>query len=718
VTRTQADRIIDHLANVATHPLRAQELASALRIRPADRRTFRRVLRDLVADGRIVLLRRQRFAVPDRVHLVTGTLRITPRGHAFLLPDRVGSDLYIPTAALGGGLDGDRVAARLEGLGRNGRAEGRVVRIIERARSTVVGRWSPARSGTAFAFVVPEDRRLGRDILVGTPPAEPPGRGELVVVRITDWGDDHRSPVGTLERVLGEPDAPGVDVLAIIYGHELPTGFDEEVVREAARLRDRGIRAEDLEGREDLRDRLVLTIDPPDARDHDDALSIRDLDDGTVEVGVHIADVSFYVRQGTALDREAFRRATSVYLVDRAIPMLPEALSSDLCSLVPDRDRLTLTAFLTIDATGRVIDSRIAPTVIRSRHRLTYGRVQQVFEGISLDEEADHVLTGLRDVSRRLRARRVERGSLDFDLPETRVFLDEAGVPVDIQRAERWDSHRLVEDLMLAANEAVGGKAAADRIPFIYRIHEPPDPDRLAQLVRFALALGFEVRTTDVVSPADLQAVLQQKPGTPAARLLATLALRTMKQARYSGTDLGHYGLAARGYTHFTSPIRRYPDLLVHRIVAARGWGRGSFDAYDADQVEEIAVHSSLRERVAADAERDSILLKKLRFMRSRLGSVFDGTISDIRPFGLVVLLDAFYVEGLVHVSALGDDYYEWIEERFLLVGQNSGRRFKVGQPVRVQVASVDTEERRIDFILVGTAERRTSRGKARRRRK
>jgi ribonuclease R len=703
LSRALGQRVIDYLQNEAAHPLRANELGMALRIKPADRKAFRGTLRQLVADGRIMRLRRGRYAAPDRIRLLTGELRVSRGGHGFVIPDSGDPDVHVAPAAIGPGLDGDRVAVRLEGVGRNGKPEGRVVRVIERGRSSVVGRWKPARPPRRLAFVVPEDRRIARDVLVPEVPDPPPSKDDIVVVRVTDWGDEHRTPIGVVEEVLGPPDAPGVDVLAIIRAYDLATTFPREVTARAEAIRERGIRPGDLRGREDLRDLHVVTIDPPDAKDHDDALSIRDAGSGETEVGVHIADVSFYVRPGSVIDREARLRATSVYLVDRAIPMLPEALSSDVCSLVPDRDRLTLSMFLTIDGEGRVRDGRLAATIIRSRHRLSYDRVQKVFDGAeSIDPETDSMLGALRDVSRKLRARRMRRGSLDFDLPEARVFLDDSGAPVDVQRADRLDSHRLVEDLMLAANEAVGGRAGRDGYPFIYRIHEPPDPDRLAQVAGFARALGFDVPFRGVPDPLQIQSILEQKPDTPQATLLATLVLRSMKQAKYSETDIGHYGLATRGYTHFTSPIRRYPDLLVHRIVGAHHLGRGDPARYTIERLADLARHASRRERVAADAERDSIQLKKLRFMERHVGSTFDGTISDVRPFGIFVLLEKWFIEGLIHVSALQDDYYEWVEERFLLAGQSSGRRFRVGQRVRVQVAGVDTEERRIDFVLAG----------------
>jgi ribonuclease R len=701
-----AGRIAKYLHEEARHPVRVAELARALRVRPAERRPFRRLLRQLVARGEIVRLRGGRYAAPARIHIVTGTLRTWRRGNGVVTADD-GTELFIPSSAFGSAMDGDRVAARPEGRSRGGRAEGRIVRILKRGRTTVVGRvHSPLRRG-GVARVVPEDLALIRDVTVPILPEEVRS-GDMVVVRITDWGDDHRSPIGEVERVLGAADAPGVDVLAIIHGHELPTAFPPDLEAQAERIRDRGIRRADLQGRVDWREKLTFTIDPADAKDHDDALSIEAVSADRWEVGVHIADVSFYVRAGGALDREARKRGTSVYLVDRALPMLPAALSSDICSLVPGADRLTLSLFVTIDAAGSIMETRFSQAVIRSRHKLSYEQAQAVLDGnASIDAESDAALFALRDVARWLRAARRARGSLDFDLPETRVFLDASGVPVDIQRAERWESHRLVEDLMLMANEIIGLRATREGYPFVYRIHETPDALRMAQLATMARALGFQPGFRERPTPAELQRLLAQKNGTPEALLLASLTLRSMKQARYSEADRGHFGLATRHYTHFTSPIRRYPDLLVHRIVAARHLGRGRADRYDMERLHALASHASDRERVASAAERNSVELKKMRFMEQHLGATFDGTVSDVRSFGFFVLLDPYYVEGLVRVSTLEDDYYSWSEERFLLIGEHTGRRFKVGQRVRVQIANVDIEERRIDFVLAEEGDRK-----------
>lgn len=738
LVKPDAERILAWLEKTAERPVTIRELAEGLGIRRAERRELQQALRTLVDAGLVYRARGRRYAAPDRLTLVVGRLRGARRGGGFVVPEDGGADLFIGAGEAGSAVDGDLVVARPEGTGRGGRPEGRIIRVLERSRRSIVGRFHsagatvPGKRGpslrsrrqptaatpTALGWVVPEDPSVSRDVIAAASEVGTVSAGDVVVVRVSDWGDDHRGPTGVVERVLGPADAPGVDVLAIVHGHELPTGFREDAEREAEALRARGVRPEDLEGRVDFRDALVFTIDPADAKDHDDALSVREAGDGALEIGVHIADVSHYVAPGGPIDAEAEDRATSVYLVDRAIPMLPEALSSDLCSLIPDRDRLTLSVLFRVNPHGDVESTRILPSVIRSRHRLTYEAAQRVLAGEErIADDVDAALHRLAAFARTLRERRRVRGSLDFDLPSPRVLLDADGQPIAIMLEPRYESHRLVEDLMLLANEAVGQRAKRTSIPFLYRVHEPPDEVRLAELAELARAMGYTV-PGGRPGPRLLQNLLGQAEAAAGGRLFSTLVLRSMKAARYCERDLGHFGLAAEGYTHFTSPIRRYPDLVVHRIVRGMLTEERGGTGPGLDRLAAVARHASLRERVAQEAERDSINLKKVRFMERHLGAVFDGTVSDVRPFGVFVLLDDHAVDGLIHVSAMGDDYYRWVGERFLLVGERTGHRFALGQRVRVRVAAVDVEQRRIDFVPEHGEEQRRAprqRGSARR---
>lgn len=693
------EKIVDFLRESAGRPLKAKELANGLAVPQDQHDEFRTLLDQLEAQGVLYRIKKQRYAVPEKINLVVGRLATIRSGAGFVAPESDGAeDLYIPAPSLGSAMHGDRVVARVEGRRRGQRPEGRIVRVLERAREQIVGIYHPTKN---FGFVKPEHRKLTRDFFV------PPGaegkaqEGDVVVVDVTFWGDEHKGPAGEVIRVLGRFDAPGVDILAVLHGHGLPDEFPPAVEEEALAIQERGITPEDLRGRQDLRDRLVFTIDPREAKDHDDALSITALEGGRWEVGVHIADVSHYVREGTALDAEAFRRATSVYLVDRVVPMLPEALSADLCSLKEGAERLALSLFLVLDRSAQVVEHRLARTIIRSRHSLAYEDAQAILEGATPpDPETGEAIQALSGLSRKLQERRQARGSLDFDLPEARVVMGDEGEPIDIQRVMRLDAHRLIEDFMLLANETVAERATRAKIPFLYRVHAPPEHDRREQLREFLATFGYRV-SGDGVTPKDLQRVLSRAEGRPEEALVSTVVLRSMKRAQYSPQGLGHFGLAAEHYAHFTSPIRRYPDLMVHRLLGQAMLEARRIPQEVADSLEEIARHASDQERVADEAQRDSVDLKKVEFMERHLGDDFDGTVSGVTSFGFFVLLDRFFVEGLVHVNSLEDDYYLYVEEQYALLGERTRRRFQLGDRVRVQVAAVNREERKIDFALL-----------------
>ena len=696
-----AEAVIRHLQSEARRPLKAKELARAVNVPEADYSEFKDLLSRLVEDGVLYRVKSQRYALPKKINLATGGLSVIRSGAGFVETEE-GPDIFIPSSALGSALDGDRVVARVERRRSGDRPEGRVIKVLERARSTVVGVYHPARS---FGFVVPEDKKLNKDVFV--PPGQDGGAvdGDVVVVRISSWGDNNRGPAGEVENILGKLGDPGVDVLAVAHGHELPLAFPPEVEKEAQRIKERGLRLSEQPDRVDLRGQLIFTIDPADAKDHDDALSIQKGEDGLWHVGVHIADVSHYVEEGGEIDQEAFKRATSVYLVDRVIPMLPETLSNDLCSLRPHEDRFAISLLLRIDGEGDVRGHELVRSVIRSAHKLAYEDAQAVIDGSgSVSEEADRAIRDLAALARKLRAKRKARGSIDFDLPEARVVLNTAGEPTDIQKVLRFEAHRLIEDFMILANETVDRAAAERKLPFLRRVHEHPDGDRLEQLQKFLAGLG--VRIPAEPTPKDLQEAISRFEDRPEESLVSTVVLRSMKRARYSEKSLGHFGLATDHYTHFTSPIRRYSDLVVHRLsTRAMVEGERLPEELRTEQLPVVARRTSERERVAVDAERDSIDLKKTEFMEQHVGDAFDGTISGVTSFGLFVLLDRYFVDGLVHVSSLGDDYYVFLEDKFALVGEHTKRQFRLGDRVRVRVASVNLEDRKIDFALLGPDE-------------
>jgi len=579
------------------------------------------------------------------------------------------------------------------------------VRVLERASTAFVG---TVRRTPHLLRVRPDDPKFPREIVVPFAEGKEAKEGQKVVVEITEWGGTGSTSVGRITEVLGMPGDPGLDVLIIVKHHGLPTSFPPEVDAAAAALPDE-IPSDEISRREDLRDRQIITIDPVTAKDFDDALSLEPLGEKELELGVHIADVSHYVRFGETLDEEAWRRGSSVYLVDRVLPMLPEKLSNHLCSLNPDVDRLAMSVLMRITPHGKVLDYRIVDSVIRSKRRFAYEDVQAHFDGTSDVRKESRELAALVDRLRRLasalHAKRVKRGALDFDLPTSRVELDEQGLPIDIQKVVRLESHRLVEEFMLLANETVAHHIKKAKLPTLFRAHEDPSEKKLEELQVILGRFGYSLYVDDQgrVPPRQLQRVLAATAGKPEETIVNTLVLRSLARARYDEHPLGHYGLALKDYTHFTSPIRRYPDLVVHRTLRILS-GRQKRPLSDLvryrEWVADTAIHSSDRERIAEGAERDSIELKKIQFMERHVGEVFGGIVTGVNSFGFFVELEDFHVSGLVHINNLSDDFYEYLEEEFALLGSSTGRRFTLGDRVRVQVLSVSKELRQIDFLL------------------
>ena len=697
------DAVLDYLRHSRRGPIKAKEIAKGMDVAPRDFRDFRLVLRGMLERGRLYRVKGQRYAVPEKANLVAGRLAITQKGDGFVAPDTGGQDVFVPGLSLESAMDGDQVVVRVEGRPRGRSPVGRVIKVLDRAHETVVGTFR--RSGS-FGVVHPRNRRISREILVAQGDQAKASEGDVVVARITTFGSGKMGPTGRIETVLGKSSDPGVDILSVIHDYGLPLAFPESVVS-AARDAVSQRRKDPGELRTDRRDLHVFTIDPADAKDHDDGLSIRPLEDESWEVGIHIADVSHFVRPDDEVDLEAFKRGTSVYLVDRVIPMLPHELSTDACSLLPDTDRFAVSVFVTVDPVGRVREARFERTEIRSRHKLSYEEAQAVLDNKkSIDRQTDEALRALAALAEILRERRKDRGSLDFDLPEGRVLLGEKGEPVSIRVVERLESHRLVEAFMLLANEIAAREAAQKRLPILYRVHEPPPTDKMRDLRTLLGRLSHRVSKGNI-SQKDLQAILKQVEGRPEEKLVSTVILRSMSRARYDVRNLGHYGLASDGYTHFTSPIRRYPDLWLHRVlVHTLVEGHAVPEHWEGPGLKDRAERCSVRERVAEAAERESVDLKKVEYMERHLGDDFFGTVSGVTSFGIFVLLDDVFVEGLVHVNSMNDDYYIFRQDQYLLVGERSHRSFRLGDRLRIRVARVNKEERFIDFVIVDSTKR------------
>jgi ribonuclease R len=744
--RNIREQILGLLARKDYRPLNKNDIARKLGLTGAERVALRKSLRELERVGEIARIRKNRYVLPAEADLVTGKLSIHQAGYGFLTSEMPGQpDVFIAAENTGTAMHGDRVVARMsrdEPYGRiKGRREGRVIRILERAHDTIVGTLQRSRN---FYYVVPDDPRIVHDVYVGQvsnlPQAESavadlplaaskvaPQVGDKVVVRLEAWESRHVNPEGEIIEVLGPASAPGIDMLSIIRKYHLPTEFPRDVLDQAKGIPDT-IDARQFDGREDLRGEFIVTIDPDDARDFDDAIHAERIGSGW-RLGVHIADVAAYVEPDSPLDREARRRGNSVYLPDRVIPMLPERLSNGVCSLNPGVDRLTHSVFIHFDKHGTAKNARFAHSVIRSAHRLTYKQAYAILTAASGDQLAERLHLAW-ELAALLRQRRFEHGALDLDFPEVKVWIDKEGHPVKLERVENDKSHQLIEEFMLAANEAVARELKKRAIPTIYRIHENPDPEKLAEYREFVL--GFNYRVGDLTHRNELQRLLGSIRGKPEEQALKVALLKSLKRARYVPQPLGHYGLAKANYLHFTSPIRRYADLVVHRALSRDGAARRRAGATrrpyhpDMGEMASIAEHLSLSERIAADAEIDATQMKKLEFFQRQLDQrnpqIFRATIVDVRNYGLMVELPDALVTGLVHVSSLMDDFYLFDSARRQLIGRRSRKRFSVGDELSVFVVRVDAFKRQVDFAIAlasakpkGTRRTRRSPGIARR---
>ena len=694
--------ILSFLSGNPEKAYRPKEISRALGLKSRARyRAFLDALDGMERDGEVRRVRGGRLQVrPKSSPGVEGLIRVNRQGHGFVQLDD-GTEVFVRQGRLQTALDGDRV--RVEVAAADSRQDpdrlrdAQVLAVVERGRAQTVGTFTT--SGSA-GWVKPDDNRVGHDVYVPQTEWNGASTGDKVVASIDRFDDPKSSPEGRVLSVLGRADAPGVDVLAVAIAHGVKPSFPDEVERDAERI-DGVISDKEVARRLDLRDAPIFTIDPEDAKDFDDAIHTRDLGGGKIEVGVHIADVSHYVAVGSALDAEAYERATSTYLVDRVIPMLPEALSNGVCSLRPREDKLCYSCILVLDAdSGEVEDWSIRQTVIHSKERFTYQGAQDVLDG------ADHPLADevrrAGALARTLTAKRMREGALDFDVPEVRIRLNNEGQPVDVYVKERQAANRLIEELMLLANTAVAREAEAREKALVYRIHGAPDRERIAALAEYVRPFGYTLKEDGgEVKRSDLNRLLKDVQGTPEAAVIEQAAIRAMQKAVYSPDNIGHYGLGFESYAHFTSPIRRYPDLIVHRLLKRyHGEGRGLGAAPTESQLEDWAKHCSEREREATEAERESVKLKQVEYAAQHIGDAFNGVVTGVTKFGVFVEMTALLTTGLAHVRDMDGDFWEYDAGRYALIGRRTGRRIQAGAACRVRIAAAEPESRRIDLVF------------------
>ncbi|MGE0704959.1 MAG: ribonuclease R [Vicinamibacterales bacterium] len=709
-----AENILALLRERIHHPAGVRELLQLLKIPREERSGFRRHLKALVASGDLIEIRGHRFGLPEKMDLHVGRIETHPAGYGFVSPERPldsGGDIYVPGPLLNDAMHGDRVVVRIERVKEGGKVEGRVIRILERKNSWLVGRYERGEGG--MGYIVPFDRRVLMDVFV--PPGQEGGAspGDMVTVEVTRWPTSVRGAIGRVAEVLGNIDAPGVDTEIIIRKYGIPDAHSTEAVAEALKLGN-AVAERDIKGRTDFRSIPTVTIDGEHARDFDDAITIEKLENGHYWLGVHIADVAHYVREGSALEREAYERATSVYFPERAVHMFPSELSTGLCSLNPQVDRLVQSCLMEIDRRGEVVRYEFHDGVINSNERMTYTQVNGI-----LTERAPDLLARyaplvpmfelMGELFQVLNDARRRRGSIDFDLHEAEIVMDDAGMVEAITALERNVAHRLIEEFMLLANETVASHLEQNGAPGLYRVHEEPDVLKVAKFEEFVSGFGYSLGAPlTALRPRHFQKLLERIHGKPEEKPIAFLMLRTMQKARYAAENLGHFGLATSSYTHFTSPIRRYPDLVVHRALRAERHGTLKEEQRDewAEELPEVARHTSEMERRADDAERELLQWKKVKFMADKVGDEFEGYVTGVAAFGLFIELIEHYVEGLVHVSTMADDYYRFVESAHMLRGENTHKVYRLGDKVLVQVVRVNMDVRQIDLGLVEILER------------
>ena len=685
-------------------PMKLKELAILLQVPKEQRSELKAVMDALEAEGKVHVSQKGKY-LKGAGRTLRGVYQAHPRGFGFVTIEGETDDIFIPEKETNGALHGDTVEILLTASPEGKRKEGKIVKIAERGTAKIVGLYQVAK-GKHYGFVIPDNQRFLQDIFVPEERAKGAVDGHKVVVELTSYGSDNAKPEGKIVEILGHVNDPGVDIMSIVKSYDLPVEFPEKVMNQAERVPEE-VSDADMAGRKDLREWVMVTIDGEDAKDLDDAVSLTRTEDGKNWIlGVHIADVANYVQERSALDREALHRGTSVYLAHRVIPMLPHRLSNGICSLNAGVDRLAMSCIMTVDAKGDVIDHEICESVIRVNERMSYTSVKKILEDHDEEETTRYIdlvpmFEEMEQLAGILRNRRHQRGSIDFDFPESKIMLDEEGHPMEIRSYDRNVATKIIEDFMLLANETVAEEYYWREIPFVYRVHETPDEDKIKKLAILINNFGYSLHISDEVRPGQIQKLLAKIQGTPQETMISRLALRSMKQARYTPENDGHFGLAARYYTHFTSPIRRYPDLQIHRIIKDDLRGRMNEKKMEHYQtiLPEVTRQASETERRAEEAERETIRLKKAEYMEAHIGEVFEGVISGITNWGIYVELSNT-IEGLVHVANMYDDHYDYYEDRYEMVGEHTGKTYKLGETVYVRVIDADCLTRTIDFEM------------------
>lgn len=683
-------------------PMKEKEMAAFMQVAKEDRAEFHKVLDELLSEGKIGITSKGKYTKPDE-NVVTGTFISNAKGFGFVEVEGRMEDLFIPETRTGDAFHKDTVQARLLPGQRGKRQEAEVIKVLDHGTTQIVGTFQKSRN---FGFVIPDNIKLASDIFIPLERSKGAVDGHKVVAEITDYGNEQKNkkPEGKVVEILGHINDPGVDILSIVKNFELPIGFEEKVLNQAQKVSP-DVSDADREGREDLRNVQMVTIDGEDAKDLDDAVSVSRMGENYL-LGVHIADVTNYVQENSALDREALNRGTSVYLVDRVIPMLPHVLSNGICSLNQGVDRLALSCLMTVSPKGEVIDYRIVESVICVDRRMTYTSVKKILEDKDETECREYeafvpMFELMEELAGILRAKRKKRGSIDFDFPETKIILDKEGHPLEIKPYERNTATKIIEDFMLLANETVAQHFYWLELPFVYRIHDNPDPEKIMQLSVFISNFGYGIKTSkEEVHPKEIQKLLGKIEGTPEEALISRLTLRSMKQAKYSVECTGHFGLACQYYCHFTSPIRRYPDLQIHRIIKEQLRGRLKENRilHYNEVLPAVADRSSKMERRADEAERETDKLKKTEYMEKHIGERFEGVISGITSWGIYVELPNT-VEGLIHVSSLMGDYFYYDEVNYEMVGRDFGKKYKLGERIAIIVEGTDRFARTVDFV-------------------